>query len=247
MSWEWANWGNRAVAEVGTRNKVTREEWIRNALASLPAGWRILDAGAGQQPYREWCDHLEYVAQDFAQYDGQGDGKGLQKGARDYCELDIVSDIARIPEPDASFDAVLCTEVLEHVPRPRAALREFHRLLRDGGTLILTAPFCSLTHYAPYHFFTGFSRYFHERALPEIGFDIEEVVPNGSFFEYMAQELRRLPRVAQEHAATRPPWLVRRALRRLMAWLATCCERDAGSHELLCYGYHVRARKRASE
>jgi SAM-dependent methyltransferase len=41
---------------------------------------------------------------------------------------------------DASLDAVLCLDVLEHVPHFRAALREFARVLRPGGALLLTVP-----------------------------------------------------------------------------------------------------------
>ena len=64
-------------------------------------------------------------------------------GSWDQTGLDIVGDITSIPEPDASFDAILCVEVLEHVPDPLAALRELGRLLKPNGQLILTAPFCS--------------------------------------------------------------------------------------------------------
>jgi SAM-dependent methyltransferase len=41
---------------------------------------------------------------------------------------------------DASMDAILCLDVLEHVPDFRAALREFARVLRPGGALLLTVP-----------------------------------------------------------------------------------------------------------
>lgn len=130
--------------QVGTKNQTYREAWLERALAALPAGSRILDAGAGELQYKRYCRHLDYVSQDFARYDGQGNGKGLQSGIWDQTSLDIVSDICSIPQPDASFDAVMCVEVLEHVPRPVAALRELNRLLKRGGVLILTAPFCSL-------------------------------------------------------------------------------------------------------
>lgn len=42
--------------------------------------------------------------------------------------------------PDACFDAILSTEVIEHLENPRAVFREFHRLLRPDGTLIMTTP-----------------------------------------------------------------------------------------------------------
>ena len=92
-------------------------------LARLPAGTRLLDAGAGTQRYRSFCSHLHYVSQDFCEYKGKGDGIGMQTGSWDTTKIDIVSDIVAIPEENGSFGAVLCTEVLEHIPDPIKALK----------------------------------------------------------------------------------------------------------------------------
>jgi SAM-dependent methyltransferase len=192
--------------ECGTRNQATREAWLAAALAAVPAGSRILDAGAGELQYKRFCSHLHYVSQDFGQYDGRGDGTGLQKGTWDQSQLDIISDITAIPEPDASFDAVMCVEVLEHLPAPVEALRELVRLLRPGGVIILTAPFCSLTHFAPFFFQTGYSRYFYVHWLNALGCEILEMDWNGNFFEYLGQELRRLPSVAKTYCGDALSW-----------------------------------------
>src|SRR5674476_1266665 len=72
---------------------------------------------------------------------GGAPDEGLQTKGWDTTRIDLVSDITAIPAPDASFDAILCSEVLEHVPEPTHALDEFTRLLKPGGVLILTAPF----------------------------------------------------------------------------------------------------------
>ena len=53
-------------------------------------------------------------------------------------------DITAIPHPDASFDAILCNHVLEHVPEDQKAMGELFRVLRPGGWAILQVPF-SLT------------------------------------------------------------------------------------------------------
>jgi len=212
-------------------------------LQAVPAGQRILDAGAGTQQYSRFCGHLRYVAQDFGQYDGRGDAAGLQTGTFDYGKLDHVCDVTAIPEPDGAFDAVMCTEVLEHIPRPDLAIREFARLLRPGGLLIVTAPFCSLTHMAPYHFYSGFSRYWYERTLGEHGFAVLTIEPNGNFFEYLAQELWRLESIAERYTRLRPDASQQNAVLTVQAFLGSLSAADAGSTELLCFGYHVLARR----
>jgi len=180
-------------------NDENRQAWLTKTLASLPAGSEILDAGAGELRNQPLCSHLTYVSQDFGQYDGGGDGKGLQKTKWDTSRIDLVCDITAIPKPDAAFDAILCTEVLEHVPDPTKALDEFTRLLKPGGKLILTAPFSSLVHFAPYHFCSGFSRYWYEHHLARRGYEIEELTPNGDWFALCQQELMRLGSTARRY------------------------------------------------
>lgn len=225
-------------------NAVVRNNWVSSTLANIPAGLRILDAGAGEQQYRHLCSHLEYVAQDFAQYDGKGDNKGLQSCQWDREKLDIVSDITNIPEDDESFDAVLCTEVFEHLPDPIMAIKEFFRLLRKDGHLIITAPFCSLTHQSPYHFYSGFNRYFFEKKLSEHGFEIIEMSANGNYFKYVAQELNRIPSTAFTYVGGGPTKIEFIALRILLAMLKRFSDKDQGSTDLLNFGYHVHAIKR---
>jgi SAM-dependent methyltransferase len=231
---------------VGTKNAATRDAWVAQALVALPPGARLLDAGAGECQYKKHCGHLKYVAQDIAVYDGKGDA-GLQTGSWDFSQIDIVSDILKIPEPDASFDAVLCTEVLEHLPDPVRALDEMARLLRPGGMFVITAPFWSLTHFAPYHYATGFNRYFYESHLERLGFDIVEMTPNGNFFECVGQELRRVTDMAQRFAGgDRPTLLELHATQIVLGMVERMSGRDTGSPEMLHFDCQVRAVKRAS-
>jgi len=230
---------------LGTTNESARHAWVHAQLAALPQGARLLDAGAGMQRYRPACAHLDYVAQDFAQYDGTGDGKGGQVAGWKHEGLDIVSDITAIPEPDGSFDAVLCTEVVEHVPDPVAALAELARLLRPGGVMLLTAPFVSNTHYSPYHFCTGFNRYFYEKHLGELGLTLDAVEPNGSFYAVLAQELRRVPWVAERYCGRKPGPLLRGAISLTLRGIERLAKYDTGSDEYLSFGLHVIARKPA--
>lgn len=231
------------LTDVGATNDAVREAWLEKNLKSLRAGSRILDAGAGELRYKRYCAHLDYVSQDFAQYDGTGDASGLQEGAWDQTKLDIVSDITAIPEPDDSFDAILCVEVFEHLPNPVLALQEFFRLLRPGGQLIMTAPFCSLTHFAPFHYYSGFNRYFYETHLPRLGFEILDIKHNGNFFEYLAQEVRRIKFVAARYSGIKINFFVKVFLQLFLLMLSRYSKKDRGSEEILNFGYHVRAIK----
>jgi ubiquinone/menaquinone biosynthesis C-methylase UbiE len=225
------------VGDFGNRNLIDRQLWVEKTLKKLPKGFKLLDAGAGEQQYRQYCQHLNYVSQDFNEYSGTGNMEGFQTGTWDISNIDIVSDIINIPEPDASFDAILCTEVLEHIPDPIAAIKEFHRLLKPGGELILTAPFASLTHFAPYHYYTGFNRYFYEYFLPSIGFIITEITANGNYSGYLAQEIRRIITYFGK-----VPFLIKLSIFMILRFISNkSTERKL--IDIGCFGFHVRAKK----
>ncbi len=228
---------------IGQDNTTTREIWLENTLKKIPDGKSILDAGAGELQYKRFCDHLNYTSQDFAQYDGKGDEAGFQMGTWDNSKLDIISDITSIPRGDDSFDAIMCVEVFEHIPYPNEAIKEFSRLIRKDGFLIITAPFCSLTHFAPYHFATGFNKYFYETALEAYGFKIIEITPNGNHFKYLAQETRVLPEVIKKYSGTKINIFEKLIFKLTLKILNKYNKKDQGSSELLCFGYHVLAQK----
>lgn len=50
------------------------------------------------------------------------------------------ADVAGLPFKDGAFDAVICSEVLEHIPDGRAAIRELVRVLKPGGELVVSVP-----------------------------------------------------------------------------------------------------------
>lgn len=224
-------------------NELDRQAWLKNTLVALPAGSRILDAGAGELKNRRYCTHLDYVSQDFCQYGGQTGGamqEGLQSASWDTSRIDVVSDIAAIPASDGSFDAILCSEVLEHVPEPTHALDEFARLLKRGGKLIITAPFASLVHMAPYHYCTGFSRYWYEHHLPARGFAIEELTANGDWFAYAEQEIARLG--SMERQRDNWSWPIAYAYSMLgLLYFRVRGRRRA--EDLACFGWHCVATK----
>jgi ubiquinone/menaquinone biosynthesis C-methylase UbiE len=148
-----------------------------------------------------------------------------------------------MPVPDASFDAILCTEVFEHIPHPLEALREFQRVTKPGAMLILTAPALSFTHFAPYYFYSGFSRYFYEHYLPKFGFEILEMTFNGNFTELLAQEVLRLDFVAQKYCGKKLRFYERIIQKAYFQVIKRISRSDSSSHELASFGIMIRARK----
>lgn len=230
--------------KTGTQNPDNRNRWVEKVIKKIPKDGKILDAGAGLKPHEKLCGHLKYYSQDFGKYNPNELKKGLQSDDWKYARMDYVSDIADIPVKNNFFDAVMCTEVFEHIINPKDALKEFARITKKGGYLILTAPFCSLTHHAPYHFYTGFNRYFYEQTFEDIGYEILEIKANGNYFQYLAQEIRRLPEVSQKYSK----WKYKRIINILnilyLALLAKIDNKNNESHELLCFGYQVFAKKK---
>lgn len=223
-------------------NEKIRNNWISGQLAKLEEGNKILDAGAGELRWKEACSHLRYVSQDFCEYNGAGNTEGLQTGQWNTEKIDIVSDIINIPVADNSFDAILCSEVLEHIPYPEKAIKEFSRILNPGGVLLLTAPFGSLTHFAPYHFASGFNKYWYEKCLMDYGFQIETIEQNGGYFDYLRQEIMRVPSISERYIA-KPSFLARVCCIIMVSILERMARKDKDSGELLTFGYMVRAVK----
>jgi len=224
-----------------TENEDQRKAWLRLTLENLKPGLRILDAGAGELQNKPLCSHMIYVSQDICLYDGRGNQKGLQTGEWDTSKTDIVSDICDVPEPDHSFDVILCSEVLEHLPDAPKAIDEFSRLLKPGGTLIITAPFVSLVHFAPYHFATGFSRYWYEHHLTARNFIIEELQANGDWFTLLKQEILRLPAMTRRYGHRYWPLSYLVAMISLVYFYIN--RKQSASSELACFGWHCVARR----
>ncbi|HTZ09380.1 MAG TPA: methyltransferase domain-containing protein [Acidimicrobiales bacterium] len=105
----------------------------------------VLDVGCGESPYRFLLDRkaTSYVGIDVFDAD-----------KFDYTNPDVVPfDGEHIPFGDEHFDAVICTEVLEHVPHFQTLVDEIHRVMRHGGEAFVTVPWSARFHYIPYDFF----------------------------------------------------------------------------------------------
>jgi SAM-dependent methyltransferase len=213
--------------------------------AAIPAGSRVIDVGAGVGQYRALFEHCDYRAHDF----------GLEPATTgQYTALDYQSDITAIPVPDDSFDVVLCTEVLEHVPEPIAALTEMVRILRPGGSLLITAPLGSHLHQEPYHFYGGYTPYWYSRFLAASGCDVISIEPNNGFFSFFGQEAQRFseylrPRHTRRLGLARSAfltglWIVSLPASHLLPLLGSVLDRW-DLERIATVGYHVVAVKLA--
>ena len=223
-----------------------RKQWVIDQLQKIPAGKTILDAGAGELKFKPYCKHLNYIAQDFGKYDPSMEPGGISGGDTwDTSGCDIISDIIDIPLEDMSVDAILCTEVFEHLKNPILAVKEFSRLLKPGGLLLLTAPFCSLTHMAPHFYYNGFSEYWYRVVLSEYQFDVKQIDRNGNLFQYFSWWLYRMDSLAHKYTGEELKAEDIMNIYAIVNKLSILSDKDTGSSESLCFGHNVIAYKRS--
>jgi SAM-dependent methyltransferase len=101
-----------------------RDRLIRQRLQDLPAEALVVDIGAGSVRRADWVAKRRYISTDI----------------RALPAVDFASDASQLPLQGHSIDAVLLLEILEHVPDPRGVLQEARRVLKPGGTIILSVP-----------------------------------------------------------------------------------------------------------
>lgn len=100
----------------------------RHAFEAARRGANVVALDAGR-------DEVQGVAATFAAMLEAGELKdpSLRTAA-------VQGDALHLPFPDGTFDRVICSEVLEHIPDDHAAMRELTRVLRAGGTMAITVP-----------------------------------------------------------------------------------------------------------
>jgi SAM-dependent methyltransferase len=127
----------------------------------------LLDVGCGRKPYGKWLPNVERHL-----------GVDMPSTMHGPEHADVWASALALPFADATFDSVLCTEVLEHTPDPAIGLREMARVSKAGTLLLLTVPFSEQLHEKPYDF-CRFTSYWLEHLLKITGWEILQLRPRG--------------------------------------------------------------------
>ncbi len=141
----------------------------------------LLDLGCGHVPlYGIYRDHVKStVCADWPQT--------LHRSSHIDLEIDLTGSL---PFVSSSFDTVLLTDVLEHLPRPDCVWAELQRVLRVSGSLILGVPFLYWIHEAPHDYY----RYTEHRLklfCAEYGFRILELAAYGGPIDVLGDTLAK--------------------------------------------------------
>jgi SAM-dependent methyltransferase len=191
----------------------------------------VADVGAGDAPYRELFAHTHYSTIDWE--------RSVHEGARG---ADIAASADQIPVADESYDAVLLTQVLEHVPDPLAVLREAARILVRGGGLFVTVPLAWELHEMPYDYYR-YTPYSLAHLAESAGFDQVEIQPRNDCFSTVAQLLLNLRHVmgSADDGLEQRREDAREVLSELASEVAKLAPLD--SRRILPLGYSMSARR----
>jgi ubiquinone/menaquinone biosynthesis C-methylase UbiE len=102
---------------------------------------------------------------------------------------DTVADLHKLPFENESYSTIVCTEVLEHCHSPETVLNEMHRVLKLGGTLILTTRFVYPLHDIPHDYYR-FTKYGLRYLLSD--WNVIEIVPETETFTAIAALVQRI-------------------------------------------------------
>ena len=142
---------------------------------------------------------------------------------------------------DASYDSIICLEVLEHVAAPTRAIQEMYRILRPDGVIILSVPHLSRLHERPHDYYR-FTKYGLRHLFENAGFAVLDIQEKGGLFSFLGHQVSTL----LLSAAWPAPGL-RQVAWFLNKWFITrpChgLDRATGSSGILALGYVGVARK----
>lgn len=154
------------------------EDAVGSFAAALPAGARVLDAGAGEARHARCFSRQRYCGVDLAVGDRNWN----------YSGLDAVADLARLPFRAGCFDAAINIVTLEHVRSPECVLGEIARTLAPGAPLLAIVPHEWEVHQSPHDYFR-FTRHGMAWLLERAGMVEIEIRPVGGYFRLLARRL----------------------------------------------------------
>lgn len=152
---------------------------VADFASQAPPGSKVLDAGAGEAPFRPLFRHTHYQSADFT------------KVNKPYETPTYVCDLAAVPVIDGYYDYILFTQVLEHLPEPANVLQELQRLLRPGGKILITGPLFFEEHEQPYDFYR-YTQYGFRYLIEKVGLSIERLEWLEGYYGTVGYQLNRI-------------------------------------------------------
>lgn len=218
----------KILDKIGLTRKITRKN-LDNFLKDYQSPARFLDIGCSGGPY------IKYFPNRL--------GVDVKKTP----VVDVVADAHDLRVfPDEEFDGILCTEVLEHLHTPSVAIGEMHRVLKKGGTLLLTTRFIFPLHDVPGDYYR-FTRYGLEYLLKD--FKIIELREEAGTISTLAVLLQRIGWQCETLGCKplRLGWLLLARVMQLFAPLITKEYGDINHQEqvkqIMTSGYYVACKK----
>lgn len=131
---------------------------------------RLLDFGCGRKPYEHLFRVNEYIGLDMEQTGHEHTSS----------KIDVFYDGKTIPFANDHFDSVFCSEVFEHIFNLDEVIIEIRRVMKPGGQILITVPFCWNEHETPYDFgrYTSFGI---KHLMEKHGFAVTELRKSGNF------------------------------------------------------------------
>ncbi len=144
----------------------------------------VLDAGSGEGFYKSLFKNTRYESTDICLV------------AKTYGAVTFVSSLEHIPVRSGRYNAVILTQVIEHLPYPSLVLEEIYRVLKPGGYLWLSAPLFYPEHETPYDFYR-YTQYGLRHLVEHAGYEIIDLQPlegYGATFSFQLRiAIRNLP------------------------------------------------------
>lgn len=154
------------------------EDAVASFAGSLPAGGRVLDAGAGEVRHARYFARQRYYGVDLAVGDLTWN----------YGRLDVLADLTYLPFSAACFAGAINIVTLEHVREPECVVREIARVLAPGAPLLVIVPHEWEVHQSPHDYFR-YTRHGMAYLLERAGLVDIEIQPVGGYFRLLARRL----------------------------------------------------------